>query len=286
MGRLSEHRPVSLHAERLSLRRLTDEDLVAIEAEFLSAIHGAKTWRALGKGLIQTLVALASKRGAFRVMVLGLTFLFAGCGSVLEPCPSGPQPVQSIEDVESQMIDATVAVGCGRRLMGAGVVVEGQDGPLVLVAEHVAQRLRANVFIRRWPGPIDVRVEFVARGMFDGGSPDDIDIALLRPDDPLGGAVSVSRVRLVSPVGERVSLVRWTRTGRPALSGSMWSRGDPKGIWWYSDAAITKGDSGAPLFSPEGDFVGIVVGYLDHPHHVRIVPCWMIRNRFGSLLAD
>ncbi len=66
LDRLEEWEPVDLDAvaARLSLRRLTPEDLMEIERDARQAIRKAKTARAMGKALGGLLNAVAARYGA------------------------------------------------------------------------------------------------------------------------------------------------------------------------------------------------------------------------------
>ncbi len=214
---------------------------------------------------ILTAVISITRRAASHV---GVSVLVAGTLIALLPSPA---PAQSLSDVFERVNSAVVTVRTTEREPGPGgqrntVSVAGQgsgvlisnDGK-VLTAAHIVDV--ASEIEVEFPEGERVRARVVA-------SEPDADVALLQLERAPAGAAAArlgdsDRAR----IGDRVFIVGAPYgISRTLTMGHVSGRHRPGKVWdrfalaefLQTDAAINRGNSGGPMFSMDGEVLGVV----------------------------
>lgn len=151
-----------------------------------------------------------------------------------------------------------------RRSSGSGVVVSS-DG-VILTNRHVVDGCAQ---LKVGHGQTVVSATVVA-------TDDEVDLALIRTERPIGSAVAVFRAEPQVSLGERVFAVGYPlrgilADGPNATSGSISALAGPSNdrSLLQTTAPLQPGNSGGPLVDGSGQVVGIVVSALDIDYTLR-----------------
>ena len=185
------------------------------------------------------------------VLVLVLAAIFAGAAIVV-PTDSGL--VSTIERVQPSVVQIEVVGDYGYEWFGSGIIIEDN---LVVTAAHVAKDAPKIVIVTDTSARYNVDVVFIS---------DRYDVAILRvitsatlPHVHLGNSDKLRLGQEVFTIGSPLLYFNSVTVG--VVSGL--GRGIPffgENYLLQTDASISPGSSGGPIFNMKGEVIGITIG--------------------------